>query len=130
MEEVFKFYFEREGSPGDIAGLAAAAAAAGVDEAAAAAYLATSEGEADVIHEAAELQRRYRITGVPFFIIGDRIGISGAQDPATFVEALEEAATDVPAGTGASGAPEVGKGGGGGATTAAAAATGGMGGLR
>lgn len=95
MEQVFSFYFEREGNPGDVEGLVAAAAAAGVDGAAARTFLQSSEGEAAVMREAATLQRRYGITGVPYFIIGDSIGISGAQDPGTFVEALEEAAKEV-----------------------------------
>lgn len=85
-------YFERGISPGDIDGLCEAVAAAGVDAAAARAFLASSEGEAAVASEAAALQRRYRISGVPYFIIGDAIALSGAQEPATFVEALEEAA--------------------------------------
>lgn len=33
----------------------------------------------------------YGITGVPFFVIDGKYGISGAQDPATFVEVLEKA---------------------------------------
>lgn len=38
--------------------------------------------------------RQYGIQGVPFFVIDGKYGLSGAQDPAAFVEALQQAKND------------------------------------
>lgn len=38
--------------------------------------------------------REYGITGVPFFVLDGKYGISGAQDPTTFLDALNQAAAD------------------------------------
>ena len=38
--------------------------------------------------------RAYGINGVPFFVIDNRYGVSGAQEPELFAEALRRAATD------------------------------------
>lgn len=37
----------------------------------------------------------FGINGVPFFVINNKYGISGAQDPRAFTQALEQAATDL-----------------------------------
>jgi predicted DsbA family dithiol-disulfide isomerase len=37
------------------------------------------------------------IRGVPFFVLDDRLGVSGAQDPDTFLGALRRAAEEQPA---------------------------------
>ena len=37
------------------------------------------------------------IRGVPFFVLDDRLGVSGAQSPETFHAALQQAAAEVPA---------------------------------
>ena len=39
--------------------------------------------------------RAYGISGVPFFVIDGKYGISGAQETQTFVDALNEATTSV-----------------------------------
>ena len=44
-----------------------------------------------VIQEAWELSRRDGVTGVPFFIIDQKITLSGAQQAETFLEAFREA---------------------------------------
>ncbi len=41
-----------------------------------------------------EQARAYGISGVPFFVIDGRYGVSGAQAPATFAAALSRAAGD------------------------------------
>ena len=53
--------------------------------------LSTSSGLAEVEHAEKEMQQ-LGITGVPFYIIQNKYGLSGAQPAATFVEAIEEAA--------------------------------------
>jgi predicted DsbA family dithiol-disulfide isomerase len=40
----------------------------------------------------------YGITGVPFYVIDGKYGVSGAQDPATFAQVLEQASADHSAG--------------------------------
>ena len=37
----------------------------------------------------------YGITGVPFFVIDGKFGISGAQEPSTFLEVLNKAASEI-----------------------------------
>jgi hypothetical protein len=42
----------------------------------------------DVIQEAGELSQRHGVTGVPFFIINQKVTLSGAQQAETFLEAF------------------------------------------
>ena len=51
------------------------------------AVLNSDEGM-DAIKEAEELSRRFRVDGVPFFIINNEITLSGAQQPDVFLEAF------------------------------------------
>ena len=51
--------------------------------------LSTDEGLAEVAYAEQELQK-LGITGVPFYIINNKYGISGAQPSATFIQALED----------------------------------------
>lgn len=53
------------------------------------ALLSSDEGLAEVALEEQEMQR-LGITGVPFYIIDSKYGISGAQPTATFKQAIEE----------------------------------------
>jgi len=46
----------------------------------------------EAIEEAGELSQRFRVSGVPFFIINEKITLSGAQAPETFIEAFKQAA--------------------------------------
>ena len=45
----------------------------------------------EAIKEAEELSRRFRVDGVPFFIINGKITLSGAQQPDAFLEAFRQA---------------------------------------
>jgi predicted DsbA family dithiol-disulfide isomerase len=45
----------------------------------------------DAIKAAEELSRRFRVDGVPFFIINNEITLSGAQQPGAFLDAFREA---------------------------------------
>lgn len=46
------------------------------------------------VHEDVEIARRIGISGVPFFVINGRYGVSGAQSPDVFLEALTRAHGD------------------------------------
>jgi predicted DsbA family dithiol-disulfide isomerase len=48
------------------------------------------------VEEDIDAARRLGITGVPFFVIDGKYGVSGAQQPAVFLEAFARAAADVP----------------------------------
>ncbi|GAA6001704.1 hypothetical protein JCM10207_002275 [Rhodosporidiobolus poonsookiae] len=92
VERLFNLYFEREGDIGSHDELAAAAADAGVltkDEALA--FLASDELTKEVEAGFAKAQRR-GISGVPFTIINQQFGISGAQETETFVEVFRKIA--------------------------------------
>lgn len=92
-EELLAAYFLRTENPADHAALKAAALKAGLDEARVDEVLAgkefTDEVESDV-REAASLGA----TGVPFFVIDRKYGISGAQPTEVFAQALRQAAQE------------------------------------
>jgi predicted DsbA family dithiol-disulfide isomerase len=90
VERLFRAYFLEGRFIGDRDVLAAVAGEAGLDSAAAAAMLASEEGAAAV----AAMDRRVRelgVDGVPFFIFGGRVAVSGAQEPDTLVGAMTQA---------------------------------------
>ena len=70
-------------------------------------YLETNQGAAQVQREIAVGRRRYKISGVPFFVIGRGgekehsggtsrpYGMSGAQSPATLLRVLEDVAKEM-----------------------------------
>ena len=89
-EELFRAHFTEGANLADKEMLADVAARAGLDRAAVAAYLASGEG-VDVIRQADVEARNAGIGGVPFFIFNRKIGVSGAQDPATLLDAMEQA---------------------------------------
>ena len=45
----------------------------------------------EAIREAGEQARRFRVNGVPFFILNDKITLGGAQPPEAFLEAFRQA---------------------------------------
>ena len=90
VERLFRAYFLEGRFIGDREVLAAIAAEAGDSAEAARAYLASDEGASVV----AQMDRRVRelgVTGVPFFIFGGKVAVSGAHEPAVLVEAMDEA---------------------------------------
>mmetsp|Transcript_45539 Transcript_45539/g.108964 ORF Transcript_45539/g.108964 Transcript_45539/m.108964 type:complete len:215 (-) Transcript_45539:154-798(-) len=89
-EVLFRRYFSDNDNIGDKEVLAAAADESGLDRAAAASFLESEELEAEVARTAAMIQRRYNVTGVPFFVIDERFAFSGAQDSATIVHLLQQ----------------------------------------
>ena len=77
---------------GDHAVLARIAGEAGMDEADVAARLAAGDDEAVVKANIAEAVG-LGVTGVPFFIVNEKYGISGAQPPEILVSAFDQIAS-------------------------------------
>ena len=89
-EELFRAHFTEGAVLAELETLADIAARAGLDRKAAADYLAGDEDKA-LIEQADVESRSAGIGGVPFFIFNRKIGLSGAQDPETLLEAMEQA---------------------------------------
>ena len=93
-EELFRAYFIEGANLADPAVLADIGARAGFEREALAAYLA-SDADRDLIARADIEARNAGIGGVPFFIFNRRIGVSGAQEPDTLLDAMVQAEKDV-----------------------------------
>jgi len=89
-EELFRAHFTEGAVLADRETLADVAARAGLDRKAVADYLAGDEDKA-LIEQADVEARSAGIGGVPFFIFNRKVGLSGAQDPETLLEAMEQA---------------------------------------
>lgn len=89
-EALLSAYFEQALNIGDHDVLTAVAVAAGLDEARVREVLAT-DGYAEAVTADVAQARAYGATGVPFFVIDQKYGISGAQPAATFGQVLEQA---------------------------------------
>lgn len=92
-ERLLRAYFTEGEVLSNVDTLVRLAGEVGLDEAAARAALVAGDFSDDVAADIAQAQA-YGISGVPFFLIGKRIGVSGAQPAEVFVEALERAITD------------------------------------
>ena len=89
-ERLMRGYFT-EGEPiGDHATLARLAADAGLDENEVKDVLA-SERYADAVRGDEAFARELGISGVPFFVLAGRLGVSGAQPPEVLLGALDQA---------------------------------------
>ena len=88
VEALFTAHFTEGRDIGDFMTLTTIAAAAGLDALQAAAYLRSREG-ADVVHGENLRAHRLGISGVPCFVIGDRMAVSGAQEPEVFNRLLD-----------------------------------------
>lgn len=88
-EALFQHYFVDGLDIGDVEVLIDTAVACGMDEEATRTYLLGDEGTEPVRAWEAEAGR-LGISGVPFFIIDQKYGLSGAQPPDMFVRALTE----------------------------------------
>jgi predicted DsbA family dithiol-disulfide isomerase len=89
VERLFTAYFERGEHVGQDASLADLAAEVGLDRDEVLATLRDDTQLAAVREDQAQAQA-YGINGVPFFVIDGKYGVSGAQDPATFTQVLEQ----------------------------------------
>lgn len=92
-ERLLKAYFVDGRHVGRIDDLADLAAEIGLDRQDVIRALTAHEFLADVKADVAQATA-YGIQGVPFFVIDGRYGISGAQDPDTFAQALRQASTE------------------------------------
>jgi predicted DsbA family dithiol-disulfide isomerase len=95
-ERLMAAYFTEGKAIGDRDSLVDLAVEIGIDRERARAVLDTGEFEDEVRAEEREASE-LGITGVPFFVINRRYGVSGAQPPEVMLEALETAWTDVSA---------------------------------
>jgi predicted DsbA family dithiol-disulfide isomerase len=89
-EELFRAYFIEGANLTDAGTLADVAARAGLDHKAVLEYLA-SDADRELVAAADIDARNGGIGGVPFFIFNRKIGVSGAQDPAVLLDAMEQA---------------------------------------
>ncbi|CEA06879.1 DSBA-like thioredoxin domain protein [Arthrobacter saudimassiliensis] len=92
-EALLSAHFEQGRNIGDVEVLAAIAVDAGLDAGRVRAALAGDDYADDVRQDIAEA-RALGVTGVPFFVIDRRYGISGAQPAEVFASALEKAWQD------------------------------------
>lgn len=92
VENLFQSYFLNGGNLSDPAVLVEAAGQAGLNTAAAEAFLATNERHDAVVAEDATA-RRMGIQGVPCFIVDGAYAISGAQEPEYFMPLFDLIAT-------------------------------------
>jgi predicted DsbA family dithiol-disulfide isomerase len=92
-ERLLSAYFTEGRHVGHDDDLADLAAEVGLDRAEVLAALRDDTFAADVDADIRQAIA-YGITGVPFYVIDGKYGVSGAQDPATFAQVLEQAAAD------------------------------------
>ena len=89
-EVIFRRYFLEGADLTNKETLAQIAQQAGLDRDEVATYLA-SDTDRDLIEEQDRRARAIGVEGVPFFIINQRLALSGAQPPDVIVEAMEKA---------------------------------------
>jgi predicted DsbA family dithiol-disulfide isomerase len=94
VEGLFKAYFTEGVDLSKDENLVRVAVQAGLDEEATTKFLASDEGKSAIAMAEKEV-RKLGITGVPFYIINNTYGVSGAQAPETFVEAIEKVGVPV-----------------------------------
>ncbi len=92
-EELLAAYFTRADNVADHQVLRAAAAAVGLDPARVEEVLAGDE-YADAVEADIRQAAAYGATGVPFFVVDGRYGVSGAQPAETFRQVLDRAWSD------------------------------------
>ena len=91
-ERLLKAYFIEGKHVGRIPDLVELASEVGLEPFEVEAALTSNQYWPDVKADMAQA-RAYGISGVPFFVIDGKYGISGAQETQTFVDALNEAST-------------------------------------
>ncbi len=96
VEALFSAYFEQGRDIGDHAVLAELAGAAGLDPAAVATYLATTD-DTDAVREEIRMVRELGVQGVPFFIVARKYAVSGAQAAEVLGQAIDKALAETEA---------------------------------
>ena len=89
-EGVLKAYFVENRLIGNVDVLGEIAAEAGLDVAAALAWV-SDPAQLQAVADADAQARSMGISGVPFFIFNQKLAVSGAQDPATLLDAMQQA---------------------------------------
>jgi len=89
IEALFKAYFTDGVDLSKKANLIAVGAGAGLDAAKIEKLLNSDDKTAEVIASEKQMQQ-LGITGVPFYIINNKYGVSGAQQPQAFIEAFTQ----------------------------------------
>jgi predicted DsbA family dithiol-disulfide isomerase len=84
---LFDSYFEQGQDIGDLEVLAGIARDHGMDEQIAYSLLSGEEATAGIVASMREAQQ-LGITGVPFFVVDDQYGVSGAQPPEVLLQVL------------------------------------------
>lgn len=92
-ERLFRAYWAEGRRLGRVDELVELAGEIGLDREAARRALEASE-YAEAVRADLEQARRYGIQGVPFLVLGEKYGLSGAQEPETFLLALETLAQE------------------------------------
>jgi predicted DsbA family dithiol-disulfide isomerase len=88
VDALFKAYFTDGRDIGDIATLVEIAASAGLEPETTRRFLESDEGLNEV-EEEEQAGRSLGIDGVPFFLLADKYGVSGAQPPEVLVQVIE-----------------------------------------
>ncbi|MFJ9769765.1 DsbA family oxidoreductase [Kitasatospora sp. NPDC101157] len=91
LDALYRANFAEERSAFDAGRLLELAVGSGLDGEAAAAVLADPEAYAEAVREDEATASAMGATGVPFFVLDRRLGVSGAQPADTFTRALEQA---------------------------------------
>ncbi|WP_016698320.1 DsbA family oxidoreductase, partial [Actinoalloteichus spitiensis] len=92
VERLFRAHFCEQRSLFDRDSLVRLVTEAGVDEAEAGRVLDDGDAHADAVRADLELARRLGVSGVPFFVLDGRYGVSGAQPVEVLARALTTAA--------------------------------------
>ena len=90
VEALFRGYFTEGRDISNRQRLINVVAEAGLDRDQAEKLLKGDDGM-EAIKEADELARRFRVEGVPFFIVNGKVTLSGAQQPEAFLDAFRQA---------------------------------------
>jgi len=93
VERFYRAYFTEQRSLFDADSVADLAAETGLDRDEAASTLQSGR-YAEAVKADIEIARQLGVTGVPFFVINDRYGVSGAQPPETFLDVFQRIASD------------------------------------
>lgn len=93
-EALMKAYFEDGVDLSKVANLQAIAVSAGLDSDKVTSWLHSDEGLQEVI-QSEQINYQRGISGVPFYIINNKYGVSGAQPTAVFIEMLTQVGKEV-----------------------------------
>ena len=89
VEALFQAAFVDGRDIGDLETLLDIGAECEIDPVALSEYLASTE-DVDALRADEERSRRMGVTGVPFFVVDERYGVAGAQDPAILRQVIEK----------------------------------------